>query len=314
MVIVVVHNRGGWKYHVAIEREPFTIGRYALGHRHDLVLDAPELDAGPVTLVPREVRGEVRLGDYTLELEHYHDPAEAALLAAIGRGDDESRLVYADWLEQRGQAARAELLRTQMKILRCSWRASAFDALCDRLRELTDAVPYGWSSHLERPMIELGDRARFAFLVGLPDHPHRERRVVQIWAAGIELTSDDDTVYVPAYSYAMSSAATRIAYRPALPYPELDPTENHRRIDAWAQDEGRAHQRERYQWLHHGPTTDRIREYLFGDGDDAILTFSLWLPDDRGPHEPGQVFVVRLPARTLEGQVRELLEVLKHGA
>jgi uncharacterized protein (TIGR02996 family) len=313
MVIVVAHHDAGWKDHVVIERETFTIGRYVRGefHGYDLFLDAPELEAGPMTLAVQEVRGALRLGDTTLEVERYDDPAEAALLAASVRDDDASRLVYADWLEQRGQPARAELLRAQIEILRWPWREPAFVAWSARLRELESAVPYGWRKYLERPVIELGDRARFAFRIGLADQQYREQRVVQIWAAGIELTCDDDKVYVPAYSYAMSSASTKIAYRPALPYPELDPAENHRWIHVL--DGDLAHQRERHGWLHCGPTTDNITSYLFGDGDDAIFTFAFWRSEHPRPHELGQVFVVRLPARVLEGQIRELLEVLKRG-
>ncbi len=41
------------------------------------------------------------------------DPTELALIKAIANGDDASYQVYADWLEQRGDLARAEFLRAQ---------------------------------------------------------------------------------------------------------------------------------------------------------------------------------------------------------
>ena len=39
------------------------------------------------------------------------DPAEQALLDAIGSGDEDSQLIYADWLEGRGDLTRAEIVR-----------------------------------------------------------------------------------------------------------------------------------------------------------------------------------------------------------
>jgi uncharacterized protein (TIGR02996 family) len=304
VVIVVVQHDAGWRYHVAIEREVVTIGRT---HGHDLVLDAPELAAQPMTLVARETSGKVRLGEYTLELEHHHDALEAGLLAAIARGDDPSRLVYADWLEQRGQSAHAEFLRTQLELLRHRFDQPAFISLSGRLRELIGALPYGWRSHLARPVIELGDRARFAFRVGPANADHPADRVVQIWAAGIELTCDDDRVHVPAFSYALSFEVQRVLQRQALPHPALEPAANHRRV---AGDEDA---RARYRWLSCGPTTDNVTAFLFGDREDAILTFAFWRPEHPRPHELGQVFVTRIPAHVLVGQLRDLLDVLKRG-
>jgi uncharacterized protein (TIGR02996 family) len=48
---------------------------------------------------------------------------EQAFLAAIDEAPDEdtSRLVYADWLEENGQPARAEFLRLQCRMARCSF-------------------------------------------------------------------------------------------------------------------------------------------------------------------------------------------------
>lgn len=303
-MIVVVRHDAGWQYHVAIERETFTIGRT---RGHDIVLEAPELAEQHLTLAARDAIGELRLGEYTLELEHHHDALEAGLLAAIARGDDASRLVYADWLEERGQPAHAEFLRAQLEILRHAFDEPAFAALSGRLRELIGVLPYGWCSHLERPVIELGDRARFAFRVGLarPDQP--STRVVQIWAAGAELTCDDESAYVPAFTHALSFDVLRVPQRLALPYPELDSAENHRRV----QDDEAL--RERHRWLSCGPTTDNITSFLFGDGEDAILTFAFWRAEHPRPHELGRVFATRLPARALIEQLSTLIEVLERG-
>ncbi len=45
--------------------------------------------------------------------------AEAFLEAIIGRPDDDGpRLAYADWLDERGDAARAEFIRVQIALAR----------------------------------------------------------------------------------------------------------------------------------------------------------------------------------------------------
>ena len=106
----------------------------------------------------------VRIGSYTLEFEivavdtvDAHQPyvadhpMEEALLQAIAGRDDASRIVYADWLEQRGDRLRAEFLRVQ-DLLRDESRQSAERAvLVGRLRALAAEVDVAWRLRVADP-------------------------------------------------------------------------------------------------------------------------------------------------------------------
>lgn len=71
---------------------------------------------------------------------------EQGFLAAIraNPADDTARLVYADWLQENGQEARAEFIRVQVELAKIDPRASLldhvkFDALTRRERNLWNA-------------------------------------------------------------------------------------------------------------------------------------------------------------------------------
>lgn len=92
--------------------------------------------------------------------------AEAELLAAIGRHDEASRLVYADFLEARGELARAEFLRLQQALVgppptdvggKALWKRRS-----ERLRELADHIDEAWRIKVARPLVENCD-AHFDF-------------------------------------------------------------------------------------------------------------------------------------------------------
>jgi uncharacterized protein (TIGR02996 family) len=68
------------------------------------------------------------------------DETERGLLAAIASGDEGSRLVYADWLEERSEHARAGFLR--------------LDACTRQLRELMQHIDPDWRARVARPRIE----------------------------------------------------------------------------------------------------------------------------------------------------------------
>jgi uncharacterized protein (TIGR02996 family) len=63
---------------------------------------------------------------------------EDAFIAAVleDPGADLHRLVYADWLEERGDP-RAEFLRAECELLRLPWGDGRFPALWTRLYELS---------------------------------------------------------------------------------------------------------------------------------------------------------------------------------
>lgn len=94
------------------------------------------------------------------------DDTEATLLAAIARHDDASRLVYADWLEGRGDATRAEFLRLQQALVGGVPADDAGKALfqkrTERLRRLAEQIDPAWRVRVARPVVENCD-AHFDF-------------------------------------------------------------------------------------------------------------------------------------------------------
>ena len=75
---------------------------------------------------------------------------EAAMVAAIGQGDDAARLVYADWLEQHGRAACAELVRVQEQLAAAAPESRAFSDATLRLCTLADATDLAWRMQIAR--------------------------------------------------------------------------------------------------------------------------------------------------------------------
>ena len=77
--------------------------------------------------------------------------------------DDGPRLVYADWLDENGDPARAELVRVQIALARLSAEDPRRPELADRQTELLQRYRRKWTAHLA----DLG--AEFAFRRGIPD-------------------------------------------------------------------------------------------------------------------------------------------------
>jgi uncharacterized protein (TIGR02996 family) len=82
------------------------------------------------------------------------DPVEEQLIAAIAARDHASRIVYADWLEERGALARAEFLRVQDRLIGTSPDAPEFRAGRERLEELARGLDIEWRYAVGRPAIE----------------------------------------------------------------------------------------------------------------------------------------------------------------
>src|SRR5262245_27532531 len=77
--------------------------------------------------------------------------------------DDGPRLVYADFLEDSGDAARAELVRVQLALARMNEEHPRRVELADRENELHNAVRTRWAE-------ELGGLVEYAeFRRGVPD-------------------------------------------------------------------------------------------------------------------------------------------------
>jgi uncharacterized protein (TIGR02996 family) len=81
-------------------------------------------------------------------------PIERQLLDAVAAGDEASRLVYADWLEGTGDAARAELLRLQHALDGMSPEALGFERATDRLREVAAGIDPAWRARVGKRAIE----------------------------------------------------------------------------------------------------------------------------------------------------------------
>ena len=117
-----------------------------------------------------EVLGEhdrIYIGAFVLQLEAVDGrigSIEAGLLDGIARGDDDSRTIYADWLEERGELARAEFLRVQQAIIDAPIdtpaQKAAFVSATQRLRELAASIDVDWRMRVARPVVE-GCRVAF---------------------------------------------------------------------------------------------------------------------------------------------------------
>src|SRR5262249_28488414 len=79
--------------------------------------------------------------------------------------DDHAWLIYADWLEDHGDPARAEFIRIQLR-RGGLWAGHPDDGpLAERERQLLDAHSERWKAHLPRDV-----RKKLSFRRGLPTH------------------------------------------------------------------------------------------------------------------------------------------------
>src|SRR5579871_6860578 len=82
------------------------------------------------------------------------DTKEAAFLQAIAedREANTTRLIFADWLEERGDAPRAEFIRVQCELASAKLSEDRRHALRVRERELLDAHRQPWCQALGLPV------------------------------------------------------------------------------------------------------------------------------------------------------------------
>lgn len=168
---------------------------------------------------------------------------------------------------------------------------------------------------MARP-VQLGERERFSIEIGplLAGDATDGIRTVSIWAAARELTCDDDAAYVPQIVAALDAAlrGLRSGADRRLPYPQLSPAENHRRLlPDGPETDGDAHRR--YRFMDWGPTTDNVLALLFLTGDRATLTFEFWREHHGRPDELGHVFEVELPLHTLLQILTQAADALRRG-
>ena len=136
-------------------------------------------------------------------------------------------------------------------------------------------------------------------------------RIVDLWAAGIELCCDDNTAFVPQFCMSVDATITWLLSDNdrSLPYPDLSPEENHRRL--WAAEYGGGSQ---FAFLDWGPTTDNLLALLFRRGQDVIITVQFGRATHPRPEEIDRVFVAELPERELLRSLHQAVGVLRSGA
>jgi hypothetical protein len=125
-------------------------------------------------------------------------------------------------------------------------------------------------------------------------------RRVDIWAAGQWLTCDDNMAYVPQLRSSLQHDRARLDSINASPspFPGLPPAAVHRQL--LADEDGL---RERWRFLHWGPTTDNVLGHLFRDGDHLVITVEICRQEHfrRHPEHIGAVFVAEIEAEELGG-------------
>ena len=84
------------------------------------------------------------------------DPVEARLLADIGeRPDDaDTRLIYADWLEQHGALGRANFLRAQLALSQLADADPAFHAAVQAVHALLPETDASWRTLVAQTRLE----------------------------------------------------------------------------------------------------------------------------------------------------------------
>jgi hypothetical protein len=134
-----------------------------------------------------------------------------------------------------------------------------------------------------------GNRATFAVEVGEVESP--QLRIVDLWAAGKRLTTDDNSAFLPSFCGAIRSTAEQVRRGDLrhCPFPGRSPKEIFRLLE---QDETEF--RERFWFMEWGETVDNVSRYAYLDGD-LVLAFAFWRPTHPFPDDLGTIFVARLP-------------------
>jgi uncharacterized protein (TIGR02996 family) len=156
--VVLDHPSIGMRHIRILHRPPATLILYDIFTEHGTTVDGRIVKGASHALVHGS---RVRAGEFDLVftwvasevLPETPTPTEAELVAAIERHDPDSRTVYADWLEERGQTARAEFLRVEDVLLVTPQRYDIDvtirrDALLMRLRELATVIDPAWRARV----------------------------------------------------------------------------------------------------------------------------------------------------------------------
>ena len=113
--------------------------------------DKAEIGEGTIAIARSTLR-VLRVAPPDLAIERF-DLVEQQLVRAVARGDEASRLVYADWLEQRGDHERARFLRLQAEIAGMK-PDSIFLLAAHELRTLAAGLDPAWRRAVAQVAVE----------------------------------------------------------------------------------------------------------------------------------------------------------------
>jgi uncharacterized protein (TIGR02996 family) len=103
----------------------------------------------------------IRIGSYEVAVLDREPPlvTEKRFLDAIEATpmDDDTRSVYADWLEEQDRHDEAEFLRAQIEVKGMAPQHPRFEVLSKRITTLGPTMPQGWRRAVARPLIEQCD-------------------------------------------------------------------------------------------------------------------------------------------------------------
>lgn len=160
---LVLPNPQVSRNHAVLEERAGTFVLEDCGSAHGTFVDGLRITKAAITRASKIQIGPFRL---TVEPGAGVDPVEERLLAAIATNQDAaSRLVYADWLEGRGDDVRAEFLRLQESLAAVSsdqMMQGAAAAQAEQLRVLAASIDMKWRYDVARPAVE-GCATRFNF-------------------------------------------------------------------------------------------------------------------------------------------------------
>jgi uncharacterized protein (TIGR02996 family) len=103
---------------------------------------------------PTSLRLPSQTGDDEVRAMSHISPAEVGLLAAMAEGHEQSRLIYMNWLDRRGERQRAEFLRVDHALASLSPHDLRAGELRHRLGALAVHISIDWRSRVSRARIE----------------------------------------------------------------------------------------------------------------------------------------------------------------
>ena len=135
---------------------------------------------------------------------------------------------------------------------------------------------------------QFGDRARFSVEVGDATSP--ALRVVDLWAAGKWLTTDDNTAYVPSFTHYLRLEADRVRRGdvPPCPFPDRTPQDTFRLLRA-----DRSGFAQQFWFMRWSEIVDNVSTFACLD-DELVIMFEFWRATHPAPDELGQTFVTRI--------------------